>query len=41
MSGTWMISAALQRAPGDEVTLSGARPDGPFTVRLQLGVVEP
>jgi serine protease Do len=28
--------AIRERAPGDQVTLSGVRPDGPFTVRLRL-----
>jgi serine protease Do len=28
--------AIRERAPGDEVTVSGVRPDGPFSVRLRL-----
>lgn len=32
--------AIRERAPGDEVTLAGVRPEGSFTLRLRLGVVE-
>jgi S1-C subfamily serine protease len=35
-SGGDLRRAIRERAPGDEVTIRGARPDGPFTVRLRL-----